>query len=89
MTRRAVTVSSEFGIHLRAAAQIVQITTPAQCPVWLSHGNTTVDAKSLLRITSLVARKGTELVVSASGTGAQAVVEQVAELIERGFEELG
>ena len=88
MTRRVVTVSNELGIHLRAAAQIVQVTTPAQCPVWLSHEHTTVDAKSLLGITSLVARKGAELVVSASGTGANEVVDQLAELIERGFEEM-
>ena len=46
MTRKTVVVGSEHGIHLRAAARIVQITTPARCPVWLSMGATTVDAKS-------------------------------------------
>lgn len=85
MTRRTVIVRNELGIHLRAAAQIVQVTTPAQCPVWLSRGPTTVDAKSLLGITSLVAAKGTELVVSASGPGEDLVVDALADLIESGF----
>jgi phosphocarrier protein HPr len=89
MTRKTVVVGSEHGIHLRAAARIVQITTPARCPVWLSMGATTVDAKSLLGITSLVASKGTELVVSASGPGEDQVVEALAKLIEIGLSDEG
>ena len=85
MTRQTVYVTNELGLHLRAAAQIVQITTPAGCPVWLSLGNATVDAKSLLGITSLVAQQGSELVVSASGDGSKEVVKAVVELIQSGF----
>ena len=88
MTRRTVLVPNELGLHLRAAAKIVQITTPALCPVWLTLGRTTVDAKSLLGITSLVAQKGTELVVSASGAGEDEVVNRLVQLIESGFGEL-
>ena len=87
MTRRIVIVSNDLGIHLRAAARIVQVTTPARCPVWLSKGPTTIDAKSLLGITSLVASKGTELVVSASGPGEDEVVTALADLIESGFDD--
>ena len=85
MTRQNVQVVNELGLHLRAAAQIVQVTTPAACPVWLSLGNATVDAKSLLGITSLVAQQGSDLVVSASGDGAEDVVKKVVQLIQSGF----
>jgi len=88
MTRRTVRVVNELGLHLRAAARIVQVTTPAPCPVWISLGGTTIDAKSLLGITSLLAQKGTQLVVSASGTGEEVVVDQLAALIESGFADL-
>ena len=49
-------------------------------------GATTVDAKSLLGITSLVARKGTELVISASGDDEEKVVDELCVLFESGFE---
>ena len=88
MTRQTVSIVNDLGLHLRAAARIVQLTTPAPCPVWISMGSTTVDAKSLLGITSLVAQKGTELVVSASGEGEAEVVAGLVQLIESGFGEL-
>ena len=85
MTRQTVQIVNELGLHLRAAAKIVQITTPARCPVWLTLGNATVDAKSLLGITSLVAQQGAELVVSASGEGEEDVVKSLVALINSGF----
>ena len=85
MIRRTITVENELGLHLKAAAQIVEITTPAKCPVWLTFGATTVDAKSLLGITSLVAKKGTELVISASGPGEEDVVKRLCILFDSGF----
>lgn len=54
-------VAGELGLHLRAAAQLVAVTARAAGPVRISSNGATVDGKSLLGITSLLAGPGAEV----------------------------
>ena len=85
MTRQTVLVCNELGLHLRAAAQIVGSTSRYPCQVWLSANDVTVDGKSLLGITSLMASQGTEVTVSAEGQEEDQAVRETCRLIESGF----
>ncbi len=87
MKRATVTVTHELGLHLRAAARLVQETGRARSAVRIGANDNMVDGKSLLGITSLLAAQGTELVVEAEGPDEDAVVARVVALVERGFTE--
>ena len=85
MTQSSVAVVNELGLHLRAAARLVVVANRQPCRVTLSANGSTVDGKSLLGITSLLARRGTVVTISADGEGEEEVVEALTKLIQGGF----
>lgn len=84
MITRTAHVGGELGLHLRAAARLVAITGQARGPVRLSANGTTVDGKSLLGITSLLAGPGVAVQVEADDEADEAVVVAAAALIAEG-----
>ena len=86
MTQSSVAVVNEFGLHLRAAARMVVVANRYDCKVTLSANGKTVDGKSLLGITSLLARKGTVVTISADGGQEKEAVSALSTLIQSGFE---
>ncbi len=85
MTQSSVAVVNELGLHLRAAARLVVVANRHPCQVTLSANGSTVDGKSLLGITSLLARRGTVVTIRADGQGEKEVVEALTGLIQSGF----
>jgi len=85
MTQSSVAVVNELGLHLRAAARLVVVANRHPCRVMLSANGSTVDGKSLLGITSLLARRGTVVTITADGEGEKEVVHSLMELIQSGF----
>lgn len=83
---RKVRIANDLGVHLRAAGALVQVAGRFVCEVWLDRNEARANAKSIMSVLSLAAGKGTELDIVASGEDAQAAVDAIAELIERGFE---
>jgi phosphotransferase system HPr (HPr) family protein len=89
MFQSRVTISNEHGLHLRAAARLVVVTNRFKAKVSLSANGKTVDGKSLLGITSLLAKMGTVLTIEADGKGEADVVEAVVKLVQSGFDAEG
>lgn len=89
MIRRVVRVENELGLHARAAAKLVRLTSRFQASIKLSrrNGGEQVDAKSILGVLLLAASRGTELEVTASGLDEEAAVEAVEKLIQDRFGE--
>ncbi|MDP6932569.1 MAG: HPr family phosphocarrier protein [Myxococcota bacterium] len=85
MTSATTQVVNELGIHLRAAARLVRLAENWPCAVSLTANGATVDGKSLLGITALLARKGTQLTVTASGDGEEEAVAALTALVAGGF----
>jgi len=83
---RKVRIANDLGVHLRAAGALVQVAGRFVAEVWLDHNEARANAKSIMSVLSLAASKGTELDIVASGDDAQAAVDAIVELIERGFE---
>ena len=73
-------------LHARPAASFVRAAMPFSADVSVSVGEREVDAKSLLSVLALGARRGTELRLRAEGEDAPAAVDAlartIAELIE-------
>jgi phosphotransferase system HPr (HPr) family protein len=76
-------ISNRAGIHLRSALEIAKLTARFQAQVSLIHSKTQVhaNASDLMEIVSLVAERGDELCVEATGPEAQPAVDALADLI--------
>lgn len=81
-------VINDLGMHARPAAQIVQIAMAAESEIWLSDGNTQVDASSIIDILTLCATKGARIHIRAKSFKDAAVVDKIKSLFDDGFGEL-
>ncbi len=75
-------------MHARPASKIAQIALDAHAGVWLSTGETKVDASSIIDILTLCAVKGTEVEVEVDNSKDMTVLDQIVDFFEDGFGEL-
>ena len=86
MTQSSVSIKNELGLHLRAAARLVVLANRHPARVTISANGKTVDGKSLLGITSLLAKQGTVITIMADGEGEEEAVKSISELVQNGFQ---
>lgn len=85
---RTVVVGSRVGLHSRPAKLVAQEAAEQPVVVRISkNGGNAVDARSLLSILALGAKKGDQVTLSAEGEGADAAIDALAGLIERDLDE--
>jgi phosphocarrier protein len=90
MAERHVTVGSKVGLHARPAALFVQAASRQPVPVRIGKPDgDPVDARSILMVLGLDARGGDEVVLSADGDGADAVLDELAALVARDLDAAG
>ncbi len=84
-----IRVLNEIGLHARPAALVAALATRFDADLRLAKpgGPGPVSARSLTGLMTLVARKGDELVATASGPEADAALTALAELAAEGFGE--
>ena len=68
-------------LHARPAADVVRAATGFDATVRLGSGEREADAKSLLAILALGARRGTALRLRASGSDAESALDALSSLI--------
>src|ERR671931_2228664 len=79
VAERRIRVESEVGLHARPAALFVQAASKSPLEVTVAKADgKPVNAKSILSVLALDVRQGDEIVISAAGDGATAVVDQLA-----------
>lgn len=84
MSTRTVTIASRVGLHARPAAIFVQTVGGVGIPVQISRpGDEPVDAASILGVMALGARHGEEVVLTADGDTADAVLDDLVALLSR------
>jgi phosphocarrier protein len=84
MAQRSVTIASRVGLHARPAALFVQTVSSTGVPVLIARpGDEPVDAGSILGVMALGARHGEEVVLSADGERAEAVLDELVALLSR------
>lgn len=69
MIRDVVRIENQLGLHARAAARLVELTSRYRSDIKLSRldGRQRIDAKSILGILLLAAAQGTELEITVEG----------------------
>jgi phosphocarrier protein HPr len=90
MVERTLIIKGRLGLHARAAAKLVRLTSSFRSQVLLRRmdGEVTADAKSILSVLMLAANQGTELHASANGADEEMAMNAIAELFAAGFGEI-
>ena len=90
MLERTLIIKGRLGLHARAAAKLVRVTSSFQSQVLLRRvdGDVTADAKSILSVLMLAATEGTELHVAAEGVDQQEAMNAIEELFAAGLGEI-
>ena len=85
MKEREVVIGHRLGLHARAAAGLVQLSTKFQSNIVLYRGDSMkpveADARSILSILLLAARYGSTLNVRVDGTDEDEALETVCEYL--------
>lgn len=83
MPSRTAVIASSVGLHARPATLFTKKVSAAGIPVTLGkEGGKTVNAASMLAVMALGAKHGEEVVVTAEGEGADAVLEDLVAFLE-------
>jgi phosphocarrier protein len=85
MTEIQVQIVNELGLHLRAAARFVDAASRFPCRVAVSTGGPAIDGKSLLALSSLLARRGTLLTIRCDGADEELAARTLHDLVASGF----
>lgn len=87
VVERRVTIRNRAGLHARPAGEVVKVAKAFRAEVKLEKDGLQVDGKSILGVMMLAAEQGAELVIRCAGDDAEAALEALAALVNRGFEE--
>jgi phosphocarrier protein HPr len=87
MVERSVLITNKLGMHLRAAALLVQTASAFRSDIRIRKGEVEVDAKSIMGILGLEAAVGSELKIRAKGPDEEDALAIVIGLIEAKFNE--
>jgi len=89
MIRRVVRIENELGLHARAAARLVKLTSRFEAQITLSRVNSPgpVDGKSILGVMLLAAAFGTDVEITVDGPDEQDAMAEILRLVEKKFNE--
>ncbi|MCX7626229.1 MAG: HPr family phosphocarrier protein [Candidatus Sumerlaeaceae bacterium] len=91
---REVVVLNDAGMHLRPAANFVQVANKYKnCEVRVFKGNPATDThvegpvngKSIMGLIMLTAQKGTKLLIECKGENAQEALDELCQLVNNRF----
>lgn len=82
-----IVLTNEVGLHARPAAVLARTVSTLDAEVSIRFGDKTADARSVLALLGLAARKGDRLTVSARGAQAAQAIQRVRQLVDDDFGE--
>ncbi|MFG0317467.1 MAG: HPr family phosphocarrier protein [Planctomycetota bacterium JB042] len=84
---RQVVIPNRQGLHARPIAMIAEAAHRHRAALAVGVDGREVDGRSIMQLMTLCAAQGTEVTLRADGDDAEALVDDVASLIEGGFGE--
>ena len=81
MAEIEATVGPEQGLHARPAAQIVKKAKQFSSKIVVAKGEREANAKSVLKLGTLGARKGDKVIIRAEGDDAEEAVNALVDLV--------
>jgi phosphocarrier protein HPr len=87
VAERSVTIVNPLGLHARPAAAFVKTAGRFASHVTVRKDDFEVNGKSIMGMMTLAAECGSTLHLRAEGDDAEALVEELVQLVQRGFGE--
>ncbi|MBI4516526.1 MAG: HPr family phosphocarrier protein [Deltaproteobacteria bacterium] len=85
--RRVLRIQNRLGLHMRAAAKLVQTANKYDAEITISKDGQDVSGKSILALMMLAAPQGSLIEVEAAGPQAAEAVDAIGDLLDRRFDE--
>ena len=82
-----VRIRNRLGMHARPAAHFVRCAARFASEVYVSRDGIEINGKSIMGVMMLAAEQGAAIRIRAEGVDAEHAVRELAELVERGFDE--
>ncbi len=87
MAELEIEIKNKLGLHLRAAATLVKVTSQYKCEIMIKKDEEEVNGKSIMGVMTLAAAQGTKLLFKATGTDEKEALEKICEIVENKFGE--
>lgn len=84
---RQVKVKNELGLHIRPAASIVKMLQSSKSMVFFTCNNETINARSIMSILTLVAKKNAKITITVDGDDAKSTMKNLVEAFDLCFGE--
>jgi phosphocarrier protein HPr len=84
---RKIKLKNDMGLHTRPATTIVKLLQNCKCNVFFTHKRETVNAKSILSLLMLAARKNSKITIMVDGEDANLTMDKLVEAFENQFGE--
>ena len=84
---RKVKVKNALGLHTRPAASIVKLLQPKKSSVHFTYKNETINARSIMSILMLAAKKNAQIEIVVDGEDAEATMSHLLAAFEHEFGE--
>ncbi len=82
-----VKVKNPLGLHTRPAAAIVKILQPLKSSVYFTYKNETINARSIMSILMLAAKKNSQIEITAEGEDAEIALKLMVKAFDEQFGE--
>lgn len=82
-----VQIKNALGLHTRPATTIVKLLQNCKSDVYFTHKKETINAKSILSILMLAARKNSKITITVEGEDADDTLEKLLDAFENRFGE--
>lgn len=87
MQQKELLIINKLGLHARAAAKLISVTTRFSSDITLEKDGRAVDGKSIMSVMLLAASKGTRLSIKTDGSDETAALDAIETLINNRFDE--
>ena len=88
MAEQRVIIRNQMGLHAKAAAKFVRLSSIFESEILLRFQDMEVDGKSIMGVMMLAATPGSELHINACGPDEETAVKELADLVRSGFGEI-
>lgn len=86
---RKIKIKNSLGLHARPATQIVQLLQSSKSAVAFTYRKETINARSIMSILMLAAKRNTQLIISVEGVDAKETMAKLMRIFEMRFGEDG
>ena len=87
MITRELEIVNKLGLHARAAAKLVKLSSSFESSIDIQKEDQRVNSKSIMGVMMLAASCGSHVTLYVDGPDEEAAAEAITDLIERRFDE--